>query len=98
MRIEFVLWPPLIALVELGHEYRRQGETAIAFANRMREVGKKILEAHRVATGTAVSDEFKASNEKNIVGCFKQGLRPQIEQRLTETADVVETVTKAIQI
>ena len=74
-------------LGELGQEFQRKNESVIAFANRIREIGSRILEAHKTANGN-VNQAFKTSTENNIIECFKRCLLPEIEQRLGVEADI----------
>ena len=84
-------------LGELGQEFQRENESVIAFANRIREIGSRILEAHKIANGN-VNQSFKTSTENNIIECFKRGLLPEIEQRLGEEADISNIIKEAIKI
>ena len=80
---------------EMGIEYQRDNETEISFANRIRDLGRRIIEAQRVNTGN-VGAPFKASIEKNSVESFKRSLKPEIEQRLENAGDMEHIVQNAI--
>lgn len=36
---------------ELGSEYQREGESVVTFANRIRDIGKQILDAKKLEAG-----------------------------------------------
>ena len=84
-------------LGELGNEYQREKDTVIAFANRIREIGNRIIESETVLKGE-ITQQFRSSIENSIVECFKSGLKPEIEQRLGDITDVNEVVKEAIKI
>ena len=79
----------------MGSEYQRDNETVISFANRIRDLGRRIIETQRVNTGN-IDAIFRTSIENNSVECFKRGLKPEIEQRLENAADMVHIVQNAI--
>lgn len=84
-------------LGELGNEFQRDSESVIAYANRMRDLVNRILEARRIEIG-AVDQAFRTATENNVIECFKRGLRPEIEQRLPEARDIAGIVGNAIQV
>lgn len=82
---------------ELGREYQREGESVLSFANRIRGIGRKILENKKL-TAEGLTSSFRKSTEDNIAECFRQGLLPSIEQRLGNSEDISEILKEAIQI
>ena len=84
-------------LGELGQEFQRENESVIAFFNRIRKIGSRILEDHKIANGN-VNQAFKTSMENNIIECFKRGLLPEIEQRPRVEADISKIIKEAIKI
>ena len=82
-------------LGEMGNDYQRDNETVISFANRIRDLGRRIIETQRVNTGN-VEARFKASIESNSVECFKRGLKTEIEQRIENSEDMQHIVENAI--
>ena len=84
-------------LGELGNEYQREDEKVLTFANRLREIASRILEAQRVIVGT-VDDTFKSSMESNVFDCFKRGLKPEIGNKLTAGIAAGDAVKSAIRI
>lgn len=84
-------------LGELGNEYQREDEKVLTFANRLREIASRILEAQRVIVGT-VDDSFKSSMESNVFDCFKRGLKPEIGNKLTAGITAADAVKSAIKV
>ncbi|KYN30081.1 hypothetical protein ALC57_00458, partial [Trachymyrmex cornetzi] len=67
-------------------------EDVITYANRIKILGKQILEAHRNSE-TGFSDQnIKASLEKDMCKCFIRKLKPKIEQRIARNLSVQDTV------
>ena len=83
-------------LGELGNEYQQENESVIAFANRMRDIGARIIDAKKIEG--EVTNEFKTSVESNLIDCFKRGLKFDIEQRLTDANNVSDLVKNAINV
>ena len=82
-------------LGEMGNEYQKDHETVISFANRIRDLGRRIIETQRVDAGN-VDATFRTSIENNCIECFKRGLKPEIEQRLENADDMEHIVQNAI--
>ena len=82
---------------ELGREYQREGESVLTYANRMREIGRRILEMKRLTTG-AIDPVFRASTESSVMECFREGLLPAIEHRLSNNDDMGSILKEAINI
>lgn len=83
---------------ELGCVYQKNEEDIVAYANRVKLLGKQILEACR-SSGSALPDQnIKASLEKDMCKCFIRGLKPEIEQRIVRNLDVQGTVADALRI
>ena len=82
-------------LGEMRNEYQRDNETVISFVNRIRDLGRRIIETQRVNTGN-IEARFKASIESNSVECFKRGLKTEIEQRIENAEDMQHIVENAI--
>ena len=81
-------------LGELGNEYQQENESVIAFANRMRDIGARIIDTKKIEG--AITNEFTTSVEANLIDCFKRGLKFEIEQRLTDANNVSDLVKNAI--
>ena len=80
----------------MENEYQWDNETVISFSNRIRDLGRRMIEeTHRVNTGN-VEARFKVSIESNLVECCKRGLKPEIEQRLENARDIEHIVQNAI--
>ena len=62
---------------ELGRIYQKNEEDIITYANRVKILGKQIMEAHKIS-GNALSDQsIKTSLEKDMCKCFIRGLKPE---------------------
>ena len=62
-------------LGELGNEFQRDEESVIAFANRIRDIGIRILEVKKLEDGGRLDSIFKASIDKTIIDSFRRGLK-----------------------
>ena len=83
---------------ELGCVYQKNGEDVVTYANRVKSLGKQILEAYK-AWGNAPPDlSVRTSLEKDMCKCFIRGLKPEIEQRIARDLNVQETVTDPLRI
>ncbi|EGI66698.1 hypothetical protein G5I_04754, partial [Acromyrmex echinatior] len=77
---------------------QKNEEDVITYANRVKILGKQIMEAHKIS-GNALSDQsIKTSLEKDMCKCFIKGLKPEIEQRITRNLGVQETIGDALRI
>lgn len=83
---------------ELGSVYQKNEEDVVTYANRVKLLGKKILEAYKVSVHSQVNSGIKESVEKDMAKCFIRGLKPEIEQRITRDLDVEGTITDALRI
>ena len=87
-------------LGEMGNEFQRDEESVISFANRIRDIGSKILEVKRLENNGQVDANFRNSIQNTIIDSFKRGLKFEIEQRLIneDDANVNNLVQSAITI
>lgn len=85
---------------ELGTSYQKKDESVIGFANRLRDIGHQIVEAHEYERETLAEEAFLEDTEKSVVSCFLQGLKPEIEQRLANVPELNmnEMVKRAVKI
>jgi len=83
---------------ELGCIYQKNEEDIVTYANRVKILGKQILEAHKNSGNTLPGQNIKASLEKDMCKCFIRGLKPEIEQRIKRDLDVQATVADALRI
>lgn len=83
---------------ELGRIYQRNEEDVVTYANRVKFLGKQILEAHKNSGNTTPARDIKISLEKDMCKCFIRGLKPEIEQRIARELDVQATVADALRI
>jgi len=61
----------------LAYLYQKKDEKVAAYANRVRELGKRILDAHKRETGQ-ISLEFRDSIDKHLKTSFLRGLNREI--------------------
>ena len=83
---------------ELGCIYQKNEEDVVTYANRVKLLGKQILEAHTNSGNVLPGQNIKASLERDMCKCFIRGLKPAIEQRVTRNLDVQATVADALRI
>ena len=83
---------------ELGCIYQKAEEDVVTYANRVKLLGKQILEAHKNSGNALPGQNIKASLEKDMCKCFIRGLKPEIEQRIARNLDVQATVADALRI
>lgn len=83
---------------ELGRIYQKSDEDVITYANRVKFLGKQILETYKTTEGPAIDLNIKQTIENDMNRCFIRGLKPEIEQRITRNLNVHETVTDALRI
>lgn len=81
---------------ELGCIYQKNEEDVITYANRVKLIGKQILEAHKNSANA--NQDIKEPLEKDMCKCFIRGLKPEIEQRVARNLNVQETVADALRI
>lgn len=83
---------------ELGCIYQKNEEDVVTYANRVKMLGKQILEAHKNAGNALPGQNIKGLLEKDMCKCFIRGLKPEIEQRIARNLDVLATITDALRI
>jgi len=83
---------------ELGSVYQKNVEDVVTYANRVKLLGKQILEAYRNSGNALPNQNIKASLEKDMCKCFIRGLKPEIEQRIARDLNVQDTITDALRI
>lgn len=84
-------------LGDLGNEYQREDEKVITFANRIRDIGTRIIEAQRAATGNA-DNQFIIDTQNDVIETFREGLLPEIEIKMVVNRDMNELIKNAIKI
>ena len=83
---------------ELGSVYQKNEEDVVTYANRVKLLGKQILEAYRNSGHGLPDESIRQSLEKDMCKCFIRGLKPDIEQRIARNLGVQETVADALRI
>lgn len=85
---------------ELGSLYQKENESVSKFANRVVDCGETLIEVYKLESQPTADDTtaFTNNTQSNVRKCFKRGLRPEIEQRLADNADIDELVKQAITI
>ena len=87
-------------LGELGPEFQKDHENVITYANRIRDIGTRILEARSIENRGLIGPNFRAPKENTLIDSFKKGLKFELEQRLEnkEVEDVNNLTKNAITI
>ncbi|KYN05109.1 hypothetical protein ALC62_04004 [Cyphomyrmex costatus] len=83
---------------ELRYIYQRNNKDVITYANRMKFLGKQILESYKNSRNDPADQSIKAALEKDMCKYFIRGLKPEIEQRIARNLGVTETVVDALRI
>ncbi|KZC15145.1 hypothetical protein WN55_07325 [Dufourea novaeangliae] len=85
------------ALRKLSSVFQKSNEEVIVFANRVRELGKRILDAFKREYGT-ISQIFVKNTEENLRKCFLRGLKSEISVRMSsEYSEILnELISRAI--
>lgn len=83
---------------ELGSIYMKNEENVVTYANRVKMLGKQILEAYKNSGNIQPDHNIKQSLEKDMIKCFIRGLKPEIEQRINRNSDVQATIADALRI
>lgn len=83
---------------ELGSVYQKINEDVVMYANRVKALGKQILEAYKTSGHMPIDSGFRTSLEKDMAKCFIRGLKPEIEQRIIRDLDIYATIADALRI
>lgn len=85
---------------ELAFCFQLEGESVNAFANRMREIGNRIVETYKYENSPTKKDleRYRASTEKSLMEFFRRNLKPEIDQKLVNENNMMELVKKAIRV
>lgn len=82
---------------KLGSVYQKEHEDVISYANRVRDLGKRVLSAYTNEHGT-VTKVFRDSTDESIKLSFIRGLKPDIESRIPSVHTFSEAIATAIRI
>jgi len=74
----------------LAYLYQKKDKKVAAYANRVRELGKRILDAHKRETGQ-ISLEFRESIDKHLKTSFLHGLNREVIISKKETFEEIES-------
>ncbi|KOC59663.1 hypothetical protein WH47_11093 [Habropoda laboriosa] len=87
------------ALGKLANVFQKSDEEVITFANRVRELGKRILDAFK-REYDSISPTFVNSTDENLKRCFLRGLKSEIAVRIPSMHhnSLNALITKAIVI
>lgn len=69
---------------ELGGAYQKHSEDTITYANRIREIGNRIIEAQKNDNDNELSPDQMTMINKEIVDSFLDGLLPELQLRIVE--------------
>lgn len=81
------------AQARLAYVCQKNDEKVSAYANRVREIGKRITDAQKRQTNE-ISQDFKKSMEEHLKICFLRGLNPEI--KITKEGTFEELESRAI--
>ena len=54
-------------------------ESVLSYATRIQEIAAEILECHMLNNNGKEAAEFKRNLEKDVIDCFLQGLKSELE-------------------
>lgn len=80
------------------HLLKKRRAPNLIYANRVKFLGKQILEAYKNTGHHFTEQNLKTTVEKDMCRCFSRGLKPEIEQRIARDLDVQRTVADALWI
>lgn len=83
------------AQARLAYVCQKNDEKVSAYANRVREIGKRIIDAQR-RQSNIISQDFKKSIEEHLKICFLRGLNPEISVKITKEGTFEELESRAI--
>ena len=83
---------------ETAHCFQRLKEKVLTYANRIRDVGRRIVDTfeHKTNANNATLAAFRTSVEAATIRCFIRGLHEDIERKTTTTQEFSTTVENAI--
>ena len=64
---------------ELGNTFMWERKNVLSYAARIKEIGDRIEDAHRLNNGGQVDNAFKQNLERDLIQCFIHGLNPELE-------------------
>lgn len=81
----------------LAKMYQKEEESVIHFANRVREITRRLLEVHAQEQGEdQVDHQFKTVTDKRAARCFIKGLNKEISIRMVQKNTLREAVEAAL--
>lgn len=83
---------------ELGSIFQKPEESVVAYANRVRDLGFQILEAYESENNAPADAAFKRNTTASLPPCFIQGLKPEIEARMSGEGTIDDIVKRAVKI
>ena len=83
---------------ELGGIFQAEDESVLNYANRVKDIGNRIFEAHEIENEGVAHEEFKTKLDLALVDCFVRGLLREIENKITLGLSYEKTMHKAIEI
>lgn len=79
---------------ELGSSFQEDSEKIDDYADRIRDLAVKILEAHKHADG-ALAENEKERIEKMALSVFGRGLKPEIRREMGDVQTLSDAINKA---
>ena len=85
---------------ELGSMIQYQNEPVINYANRIKDLGLRLIETYRMQHNPTPAEltTFRNTTDIHVMQCFKRGLKGEIEQKLGNEITLDELVKNAIRI
>lgn len=83
---------------DLGRIYQSENEGALAYANRVRDLGNRILDVYKSNHNGVADKTFTDSLDKDLVDCFIRGLKTEIENKMTDEGKLSDVMLRAIEI
>lgn len=83
------------AQARLAYICQRNDEKVSAYANRVREIGKRIIDAQK-RQSNETSQDFNTSVEEHLKVCFLRGLNPEIPPKIIKEGTFEELESRAI--
>ena len=83
---------------ELGSLYQWEKVNVVSYAIRIQEIGNKIIDAHKMSESGKIEDGLLQEFQKDIINCFRRGLRSEIESRIIKGKTYAELVNQAIDV
>lgn len=82
----------------MGQIYQEEKEGVLRYANKVKDLAKRILEEYKLQNNNAITAEVNTAFDNAFADCFKKGLKPEIENKVTENQSLSDMIEAAIKI